>query len=132
MFDKIITLGVGCGLGYAIAQCNFHIEPLIHALQVTVTDPHVLQCLGVIVLIYIGIILIPAWYLAEPMRINVDAIDNKDPYTQRSYRESSFNNHLRRRGSYDLSYLDQAVHPAFLARHMVSYMKGQSKKKKRS
>ena len=64
-------------------------------------------------------------------RIDAAAMDTKDPYTQRPFRDSSFSDHLRRRGSYDLSYLDQALDPAFLARHMANYTKGQGAKKKK-
>lgn len=64
-------------------------------------------------------------------RINAEAIHYQDPYTQRPYNESSFATNLRRRGSYDLSYLDQAMDPAFLARHMMSYMKSHSEKREK-
>jgi hypothetical protein len=50
--------------------------------------------------------------------LTMEGLDAIDPLTGRPYRANSFLRELRRRGSFDLSYLAPVLDERFLARHM--------------
>lgn len=49
-------------------------------------------------------------------------MDTVEPITGRKFSTSTFDDNLRRRGSFDMSYLADVMDAAFLRRHATSYL----------